>query len=187
MIARRVALLVAVVGAVAALAPFVAGANHLDVEDPNDVDGRLDVKRVETGGTDRPRWKVVTYSTWQVKRIRDKGYFLVYLDTFGDEWFDYYALVRSDGRHLRASLWRDRRVKADKYVSELDEYRKGARSVVVRVPLAKVKLPDTRLFYRWYVQTLFIGKSCQNVCFDRAPDGEPMVEPNPAVTPTPTE
>lgn len=187
MTARRAALLVAIAMLAGALVPLLAGASHLDVDDPNDVDGRLDIERVVTGGTERPRWKVVTFSAWQVKRIRDKGYFLVYLDTFGDEWFDYYALVRSDGSHLRASLWRDRRVKSDRYLSALDEYRKGARTVVVRVPLSKVKLPDTRLFYRWYVQTLFIGKNCKNVCFDRAPDVEPVVEPNPSVTPTPTE
>jgi hypothetical protein len=52
-----------------------------------------------------PRWTVVTYQPFSAEQTRERGFVFVYLDTFGDEGFDYYAMILSNGRHLSSSLW----------------------------------------------------------------------------------
>ena len=88
--------------ALAVALPLLASARHLDVQDPNDTRGLLDVRRVQVVGTDRPRFTVLTFGRWTTADIYDRGFLLVYLDTFGDERFDYYALLRSVGGSMKA-------------------------------------------------------------------------------------
>jgi hypothetical protein len=93
----------------------------------------------------------------------DQGFFLVNLDTFGDKRFDYYALIGSDGRRFRASLWRDRQSKRAKRIAKLKSWRASKDSVSVRIPLRKLRIGPARHTFRWYVQTLFIGPKCRRV------------------------
>jgi hypothetical protein len=155
------------------------------IGDPNDTAGVLDVSKVKFSGGQRPRFKAVTFRRWTVDRVRDRGYVLVYLDTFGGERFDYYAMSRSNGKQMLGRLYRDRKKKKDYGISNLDTWRPTKKSVSVRVPLAKLRIDDSRVAYRWYVFTLFTGPSCKKVCFDAAPDN-PVTEPLPGAMPTPS-
>ena len=190
---RALKVVVAVVLLAASMVPLWAWANHEPAADGNDTRGPLDVRRVDVKGTRvKPKWRVTTYGTWGPQSIWDKGYGLVHLDAFGDEHYDHYALVRSNGFALEASLWRDRKSKDDVRVGALNVARTNKRSFTVRVPLRRLHIPDARLFYRWYVQTIVVSRSCPRTCFDRAPDDGavtelvPQPQPTPSAPPTPS-
>ena len=167
--------------------PLFAGANHLDPDDPNDTRGPLDVERVKSWGrARRPGWRVITFARWTAKRVWDRGFVIVFLDTRKGDRFDYYALVRSTGSKMRARLFKDRRRRRDKDLGYLAVWRPNRRSVSVRVPFRRLRVGDGRAFYRWQVQTLFTGPRCGRVCFDLVPDRGPVLEPLGAPTPSPT-
>lgn len=165
-------------------------ARHVQLADGNDTGGLLDVRRVEVSGQDRPKWEFITFAGWSKKRIWDRGFALVYLDTEGGNRFDKYALIRSTGFAMEATLWRDRKVKSDVKIGKLDVWRRNDRSVTVRVPLSKLDIPPTRTYFRWFTETLFSGQVCPQICIDRVPDAgaieEPLVEPTPTPTITPS-
>jgi hypothetical protein len=185
---RRVLAVAGIVGAVALL-PFLAGAEPESFKDPNDTKGRMDVKRVEVGGNDRVRYTIITFPKWKTSVVRDSAFVVIFFDTFGNSRFDYYALIGSDGNKMNGALWRDRKRKSDYRVAKLSPWRAGRRSVGVRIPIGRMKWPETRSFYRWRVQTLFTGKECRSVCFDLVPNkGRVTVfRPGASPTPTPTE
>lgn len=181
---KRLVLLAALV-AVAVALPLLAAAGHVDVRDPNDTRGLLDVRRVEVAGSNRPTWHVITFSDWSVERMWDKGYFLVRLDTFGSERYDYYALVRSNGHRMKGRLVRDRQNKRDFNVSKLLAWHPTPSSIKVRVPLSKMRIGRFRLEYYWQVQTLFSNKRCVRICIDDVPDVAAVAEPIPGREPDP--
>lgn len=164
---RRKTIGVAVL-AISVIAGAVA-AGHMAVTDGTER-GRLDVRRVvQTGGT-YAKWKVTTYQKWSRRQILDQGFVSVYLDTFGNERHDYYALIWADKSKIRATLFRDRKNKVDAAVRSLRVSRPNQRSVKVVVPLNKLRIGDNRATYNWYVQSLWSGAGCKRVCFDWAPD-----------------
>ncbi len=169
----------AVVGALV-LALLAAGspaaANHTDQTDANDTRGVLDVAAVfHRHDAVPPSWEIVTFARWTPGSIWDAGYLLVWIDTLGDEDPDYYALVRSTGRGVAGSLWRDRRRK-DAFVARLRTNRANQRSVRVAVPFRKMEVGDHRTIYRWSVQTILTGGPCSRPCFDLVPDGGALIE-----------
>ena len=115
----------------------------------------------------------------------DRSYGFVFFDTMGGEAPDYYVLVRSDGSRMRGLLYRDRSRKKDVVLGKVKAWRPNKRSFAVKVPLRKMKFPDRRLVYYWWVQTLHTGTSCKTVCFDRAPDRERVTEPVPGAGQSP--
>lgn len=140
-------------------------------QDENDTHGFLDVKHIDSFlETDEPVWRVITISRWSVFRMWDRGFVLVYLDTFGGPLHDYYALIRSVGTRLRATLYRN-----GHRLGSLPVWRRNSRSVSIRVPFEKLLVAADRGFYRWRVVTL--TDRCRNTCFDRIPDDGAMVEP----------
>jgi hypothetical protein len=187
-------LLVVVVLCVAALAvPWLASAQHQVVQDGNDTAGPLDVRRVKVDFTERPRWTIGTWNGWTVERLWDRGYFLIQLDTFSTERFDYYAFVRSTGYGMKGTLVRDRAKKPDYTVSKIKAFKSARNQLRVRFPLSKMRIGDGRLFYRWAVQTIATMNKCPTSCFDLAPNQgavrEPVpgrIKPTPTVSPTPT-
>ena len=179
---KRLVLLAALVG-VAVVLPLLAVASHVDVRDPNDTRGILDVQRVNVSGSSRPTWQVITFSDWTVERLWDKGYFLVRLDTFGTARYDYYALVRSNGFGMRGTLVRDRQGKPDFNVSKLTAWHPTRTSIKVRVPLSKMRIGARRFEYFWQIQTLFSNKNCVQICVDDAPNDAGVAEPIPGRTP----
>lgn len=185
--AARIALALCV-AVTAAVLPFVASADHVDVSDRNDTKGPFDVARVKVNEGRRPRYDVVMFRAWKVSRVWDRSFALIYFDTFGGEAPDYYVMLRSDGRGMRGLLYRDRSRKKDRIVSRAKTWKPGGRAVAVRVPLRKMKFPEQRLVYHWWVLTLHTGRKCKKVCFDRAPDAGKVTEPAPGAgqSPTPT-
>ena len=136
-------LAVAVVTAVA----FAAGpSSRAQVQDPNDTRGLLDVRRVWfEPEIHPPRWTVVTYLPFSAEQTRERGYVFVYLDTFGDEGFDYYAMILSNGRHLSSSLWREPRRGPDVRLMGLVVRHDSDTEVSVRIPLGQLgcrRVPD---------------------------------------------
>ncbi len=181
-------ILLAAFAGIAAAVPLLAWANHADVRDRNDTSGLLDVSRVEVTGSERPVWHILTFNDWTVERIFDTGFFLIRLDTFGTERYDYYGLVRSDGYRLKGTLVRDRSRRPDFNVSRIDVWRPTRSSVKARIPLAKMRIGTSRLTYTWQVQTLFSSDNCRRVCIDHAPDRGGVAERLPGVPPpVPTE
>ena len=178
--------LVLLIGA-ALLVPMLAAANHEIVSDGNDTKGRLDIKKVKTSGLKNPEFKVVTHRTWSVKKMWDIGFVMVSFDTFDDKTFDYYALVRSNGKELKGRLYKDRARKPDKKIAKVKVWRDNNKSVTVRVHLEDMRLGGkNNLTYRWFAQTILSGTVCKNVCFDFAPNNGAIKEPNGKPTPTPT-
>lgn len=139
--------------------------------DGDDAHGFLDVKHVDSFlETKQPVWKVVTISRWSTRKMWDRGFVVVYLDTFGAEPADYYALIRSVGARLRGTLFRN----AHK-VARVEVWRKSRRSVSIRIPLDQLTLGEGRKFFRWRVVTL--TDRCRRTCFDRIPDDGALVQP----------
>ena len=182
-----------VVLVVASALALPASANHTRQTDPNDVAGRLDLERVRFDHDSRPaRWTFVTFASWTVAELWDRGYLLVELDTLGDEEADYVAVVRSDGRDLDARLFRLRanghQVEVDTPVTGKD----GGRSAWVAIALRKLTFGRTRTSYFWAALSSFTGRTCPHTCLDRVPDEGmveqilPVVTPSPTPTPTPT-
>jgi hypothetical protein len=193
-IARRMlpfALACLTVAGVTAAAIAGGAATRAQVEDPNDTRGMLDVRRVwfepEVGP---PSWTVVTFSPWTEELTRDRGYVFVYLDTMGDERFDLYALILSNGRRLSGSLWRDPKNGSDVRISALDVKHDSDLTVAVRIPLVLLDIGEFRTAYRWIVVTTFTGRVCRATCVDRVPDEgafeHPIGSPTPTTTPTVT-
>ena len=178
---------VALVALAALLAlPLLASARHLDVRDPDDTRGLLDVRLAEVSGTrNEPRWSVSTFATWSVKDVWDTGFVLVRIDTFGTSRADYYAMVRSNGRDLVAHLFRDFERRRDHRLRALQVTRADRRNVTITIDLRRLKRRNSRV-YRWFVQTLFSSDNCRDICIDRAPDRGAVSEPGPGPSQSPT-
>ena len=167
---KRVVIVIGALVVAASLGTGTAVASHVSVNDANDTRAELDVRRVAHSGSDFPKWKISTFKAWGRQKIWDQGYLAVYIDTFGTRRHDYYALVWGGKNQLRSTLFRDRKDKGDYKVTELNFTRPSASSVKVTVPLNKLKLGSSRATYNWYVQSVWTGKGCPEVCFDWAPD-----------------
>lgn len=185
--ARRVAVVVCALVALASIS-FWASAQVSQTTDPNDVKGLMDIRKIKVSGSDKPRFLTTTFHRWRAKRVWDAGYTLVYLDAKGDDWFEFYALIYSDGRSMKGRLYRHRRKKADYIARRLSAWKPNKKKVVVKIPLKHLNMPEKRTVVRWYVQTLMTGRDCPSVCIDRAPDEGALdfLLPVPTPTPTPT-
>ncbi len=169
--------------ATATLVPLAASASHVDVRDANDVKGRFDVRLVQMGNDVPRKWRVKMWSKWTAKQVWDSGFVLVYLDTFGSERADYYALLRSNGKRMVATLHRDRQTKSDYRMKNLKVSRPSGAVVTVTVPFGDLQRRASGL-YRWRVQSLWSGPKCRRICFDRAPNDQDVTEPGPRPTAT---
>ncbi len=169
--------------AIAALTPLLATARHVTVRDPNDARGLLDLRRAEMVRGSPPKWRLNTYNRWSAAEMWDRGFALVYVDTFGGARADYYALVRSNGGRLVGSLYRDRENKRDARLRSVRAGHPSGSVINVSIPMSKLRRRDSRV-YRWYTLTMFSGKRCKRFCFDRAPDNGTIAEPAPDPAPT---
>jgi hypothetical protein len=185
----RFALVLVLLVTTASLSTMFAEAIHQDRKDGNDVKGRLDIRSVKTfGQTRKPGWKIITSSRSTATALRDRGFFLIFLDTFDDGRFDYYALISSNGSTIKGKLWRDRANRPDRKVGKLRAWRADKSSVSVQVPLSMMNLGGkARLTYRWFAKTLFTGKRCHRVCIDRTPNKSAVTEENGKLSPSPTD
>lgn len=170
-----------------ALIAVVAGAHDTDLLDPNDTGGKLDVRQVRLAHHPLPPvWTVVTFAEWRTAEMWDRGYIMVLLDTSGGERAEYYLLVRSIRSALRGSLWRARIHGPDSNLGIVPVKRLSPRSVSVQVRLSRLTFGASRSLYRWWVQTVFTGLTCRRTCQDRAPNGQPVLQWRPGMSPSPS-
>ena len=169
--------------AAAALLPLVATARHTDVRDADDTSGVFDISRAEMARGRTNKWKITTFQKWSTVEVWDRGFFLVYIDTFGTDRPDYYALVRSNGREMLGTLYRDREQKNDYKVRDLSVRHRKQDVIRVEISFRGLTRRASRL-YRWYAESLWSGSECRRFCFDRAPDRGTVVEPGANPTPT---
>ncbi len=152
-------------------------ASHVTVRDRNDVDGRLDLRAVEVLRGPPRKWILKTHKAFSARRIFDKGYLLVYFDTYGTKRFDYYVLLRPGRHKIKGNLWKDRKQANDEIIAGTRVGKPGKRKVATTVPLRKMRQGPARLTYRWHARTIFTGRHCKRVCIDRAPQARSVVEP----------
>lgn len=178
----RARYLVVAVVIISLFAPVVAHATHTRVRDGNDTQGALDVRMARMKRDHPPRFLVRTFSGWSARGIWDRGYILIYFDTFGylkgrKARFDYYGLIRSNGRSLAGELYRDRRQTRDRRIGRFKARKLDRRTVKATIAVRdKMRIGDNRDRFRWYVKTLYTSRSCKRVCIDRAPDARSVTE-----------
>jgi hypothetical protein len=189
---RRVALRPAIPFVVAAAVVGVAvmalaGPRfHSDVDDPNDTKGLLDVRTVRLDHKGTTEFTVITFSSWTAPVLWDRGNVFVFLDTEAGAPAEYFALVRSVGSDLEASLWRARAGRPDGYVRKIGVRRKSTASVSVSVPIKSLRFGRSRTEYFWWVSSTFTGAVCRRTCIDRAPNDGSVEQWRPGMSPTPT-
>jgi hypothetical protein len=170
-----------------ALLALVAGAHDTDLTDPDDARGKLDVKQVRLAHQPGPpQWTIVTFGEWRTAEMWDRGYLMVLLDTQGGAGAEHYLLVRSAGLQLEGSLWRARVIGPDSFLGSVPVERFSRRSASVQVGLARLTFGASRSFYRWWVRTVYTGELCRRTCHDVAPNGEPVLQWRPGMSPTPS-
>lgn len=175
--------------ATAVLGVGLALAATVRVVDPDDTRGVLDVRevRLDLVSGQPPAWTIITTDTWRIPSLWDRGYFFVEIDANNTPEADHYVLIRSDGRAMRADLFRVVPTAAKDYrVGALTVWRTADDRVSVKVPLSWIKFGPYRTFYRWWVVTSLMSKGCPDGCIDRAPDAGAITQYRPGMSPTPT-
>jgi hypothetical protein len=178
--------LVALTIAAVAVGAIAAPSFHSDTRDPNDTRGLLDVRRVRLDHEGRTEVTVITFADWTTASIWDRGNAYVFLDTEGGENSEYFAVVRSTGSDLEASLWRDRREHRDVFLRNLRVRRKSRDGVSIEIPIKTLEFGRFRESYLWWATTSFTAEVCRRTCIDRAPDAGSIEQWRPGMSPTPT-
>jgi hemolysin type calcium-binding protein len=159
-----------------AAADLASSCTRSSPYDGNDANGLADVHRMLSGFVSgSPAWTFETFANFTIAGVRDHAYFLVHLDTQGDEGRELYALMRSNGSQMLASLYRD----DDTFVTTLPASKPGDNRVRLSVPWGRLNVPDDRPYFRWYAQTLYVSEGCPSVCFDRIPGTGLLMRPTP--------
>jgi hypothetical protein len=170
-----------------AVVAAIAGAHDTDFNDPDDTRGKLDIKRVRLAHQPGPPlWTLATFGEWRTAEIWDRGYLMVFLDTQGGAGAEHYLLIRSSGTVLEGSLWRLRNVGPDSYLGSVPVDRWSRRSATVQVGLSRLTFGASRAFYRWWTETIFTGELCRRTCHDHAPNGDPVLQWRPGMSPSPS-
>lgn len=184
-----IGMLVSIVG----LGFAVTSASHTDTPDRNDTEGRFDVRAVHLDHYPQPMtWTFRTFSGWTIDQVWDRGFFVLELDTRGDQDIDERILVRSDGRTLEGVLITIRSDGPERIRTRLHASKDGSRSASVEVALRRLGIGGSRELFRWNAYSIFTGPECRRVCVDRVPDQGslehlvPGASPSPSPSPSPT-
>ena len=165
--------------------PVLGGTTSHD--DPNDADGRLDVRSVTLDDTASPlEWRIAAFRPWTIREIWDRGFVVVQFDTKGDARVDHLAVVSSNGRNLTGTL---NRVRADGRPVGIGRFhvnKAGGRAVALTIALHRLSIGAHRTSFSWNVVTSFLGGSCPRTCFDVVPDVGMVEQPLPGPSPSPT-
>jgi hypothetical protein len=151
-----------------------AVATHTTVEDGNDTRSVLDV-RTATVRHFKPRvpiWRIDTWNPWTKKRIWDRGFIFVYLDTRWDkrERPEHYVMIRSTGKKMQALLFRDLAAGNDRLMRSLRIWRWNLRRVAFKLKLSVLLWGPKPRFYRWSVFTTMTSEFCPSTCLDAVPN-----------------
>ncbi|HEX5902514.1 MAG TPA: hypothetical protein VF028_05305 [Actinomycetota bacterium] len=183
--ARTAALGLAAASILVLALPALGGTTSL--EDPNDTNGRLDVRNVTLDDAVSPlAWRIETFRRWTVRDIWDRGFVTVQLDTKGDARIDHLAVVGSNGRALIGVL---NRVRSDGRLVEIGRLHAGmagGRAVALTIALHRLSIGPYRTSFSWNVVTSFLGDNCPRTCFDVVPDEGMVEQPLPGPSPSPT-
>ena len=178
--------LIATAVAAIAVAALAGTRFHSDVDDPNDTRGLLDARTVRLDHKGTTEFTVITFSSWKAPALWDRGNVFVFLDTERGLPAEYFALVRSVGPELEASLWRARPGRPDGYIRKIGVRRKTTESVSITVPIKSLHFGRSRTEYFWWVSTTFTGAICRRTCIDRVPNEGSVEQWRPGMSPTPT-
>lgn len=172
--------------AVAATGPArsIPIAAQAQIQDPRD--GKvLDVQTVSTAPDPTAfRFTVTTWSRWTARRVHDRAFFVIYLDTLEQPGYEYYLLLRSNGRRIGGGIFRVNAGRRSPKVGRVLVTRRGPRTVEAAIRRRQLSIAPARADYGWYVQTILTSRKCRRVCFDRAPDAGEVREPLPAAPPS---
>jgi RTX calcium-binding nonapeptide repeat (4 copies) len=134
--------------------------------DRNDSRGILDVRKVDMGTGDKWAWRVKTRSRWNLRRLWDDGYVIIYLDTRENQRSDFYLLARSLGRRMSGALFRDGTGR-DPRLGGVKVAHPTRNSARFTFDLDRIPVEAGRDFIRWSAQTILINGACAKGCFDR--------------------
>ncbi|HEV3474745.1 MAG TPA: calcium-binding protein [Actinomycetota bacterium] len=146
--------------------------------DPHDTRGYLDVTAVVTAFGTEAEWQISTRKGWSVRRLWDEGFFVVQVDTRGDPGADYHAVVGSNGRRLRGTLFAVLTGR-DRARGSVSVGRPNQRTVLIRIPLARLGLDPARAYYRWSLTTVLVDGPCRRACTDLFTDEGALPQPVP--------
>jgi hypothetical protein len=164
--------------------PASGGTTSLD--DPNDTEGRFDIRTVSFDGSRPPRWKIAMFAPWTARQIWDRGYVMIQLDVKGDARVDRLAIVRSNGRDLLGTL---NRVRDDGRLVRIGGFavdKEGDRALSVSIRLDRLSIGPNRTSYFWSVLTSYTSTACPHTCFDAVPNTGMIEQPLPGPSPSPT-
>lgn len=173
-----------------ATAAFGSDSNQGDAQD---VAGKFDVVAVDLiHDADSGRWDTQMARTWTLREAWDAGYVFLYLDTQGAPDADFYVLVRSTGRGLKAALYRDAPTGKDPRLEAVTARRPSPKTVRIEIALSRLAIAEARTEWFWSVQTLWTSDACPQVCSDLVPDSgsvaqatQPFASLEPAATNSP--
>lgn len=139
------------------------------MRDPNDTRGPMDLRTVRgpAGAMKRAVWRFRTHR-WTIRRIRDEGFLLVWLDLRGSADWDHLLLARSDGRRLLGRVFR-LRARRETKIATVRARHPNRRVTVANMAFHKVPIGPHRTYFRWSAQSIFNGPRCARSCFDRVP------------------
>ncbi|MDQ4095206.1 MAG: hypothetical protein M3174_03245 [Actinomycetota bacterium] len=127
-----------------------ASATHQPFRDAQDTRGKLDLRRVEMKRGLPRRWIIKTHEAYRANRIFDKGYLLVYFDTFGTDRADYYVLLQPTRSKIKGFLWKDRKPgNDDRRLAPTRVRRANKRSITTSAPFRKMRTPF--FIYVWHL------------------------------------
>lgn len=153
------------------LPAHVAFAEHTNQTDPNDTDGLLDLEEVRFQHETQPyAWVFRTFAEWTAKKIWDRGYFVVQLDTLGSAEADFVVILRSTGKEMKGELFRIRSNGSDKHLRSLDGWRAGSRGAGVAVHERFLTFGPHRTSFFWWAASLYTSERCRSTCIDAVPD-----------------
>jgi hypothetical protein len=164
---------VLVLTALVAPASAAGPAAHVEQQDADDTRSPLDMREVEaTADSSGLTFTLVIFSA-PSKQVADRGFFVVAIEalSFGRS---YAAVVRTSRRRISGVLFR-RRAGRDSRVGTLPVWHPDRRSVAFRIPPLVLTMPPEGV--QWRAQSVFTGRRCKRVCFDRVPDGAPATLP----------
>jgi hypothetical protein len=192
---RRLVAGVAITAAALAVA-LPAVANHTSPQDGNDTEGRLDLRTVHLGHQRPLLWTFFTIARWRPRQIDDRGFFVIELDTRGDQSIDYVVVLRSRRQEMLGTLHRVLANGTQAEIAKLQSDKFGGRSAWVALGLRRVLIGPGRTSFFWAASSLYTGTQCPTTCIDRAPDqgfveellegAVPTPTPSPSPSPSPT-
>lgn len=158
--------------------PRVALAQPGSFDDPNDARGPLDISSVRSSLESTPlTWTIRTFRAWTARKIWDRGFFVVSLDTLGSADPDYLALIRSNGKELEGVLLRRHTNGEEVPLHPLDVWRAGTIGAGIAVPRRALRFGSSRTSFSWSVASTFTGDRCHTTCIDLAPDTGAVEQP----------